>query len=203
MKVLTRICALAGLAAGFGALTPRRWPPTSRSASSPRCRGRVSSLGIPYEKGIKAAVAYKSELNGRKIQLVQLDDASDPSTAARNARKLIDEDKVDVIIGPPARPTRWPIAVVARDQDAADPRSPDAEPAGTTEGAGWSRCRRPAPLMVRRWSSTWRSGREDGRLHRLLRRLGRPGLRRASSRAPSRPASRSCRTSAMRAPTSR
>ena len=54
--------------------------------------GPVSSLGIPYQKGIQAAVAYKSEINGRKIRLVQLDDASDPSTAARNARKLIDEE---------------------------------------------------------------------------------------------------------------
>src|SRR6476659_3614101 len=61
--------------------------------------GPVSSLGIPYAKGIQAALLYKAEVAGRKITLVQFDDASDPSTAARNARKLIDEDKVDVIIG--------------------------------------------------------------------------------------------------------
>ena len=66
--------------------------------------GPVSSLGIPDDKGMKAAVAYRSEVNGRKVQLVQLDDASDPSTAARNARKLIDEEKVDVIIGTAGSP---------------------------------------------------------------------------------------------------
>jgi branched-chain amino acid transport system substrate-binding protein len=37
--------------------------------------GPVSSLGIPYDKGMTAALAYKSELGGRKIHLIQLDDA--------------------------------------------------------------------------------------------------------------------------------
>ena len=37
--------------------------------------GPVSSLGIPYDKGMKAALAYKSELGGRKIHLIKLDDA--------------------------------------------------------------------------------------------------------------------------------
>src|SRR5688500_5465030 len=59
--------------------------------------GPVSSLGIPYAKGLQAATTYRSDVDGRKVQVVQLDDASDPSTAARNARKLIDEDKVGVI----------------------------------------------------------------------------------------------------------
>ncbi len=52
--------------------------------------GPVSSLGIPYQKGIQAGQAYQSEIDGRKVRLIQLDDASDPSTAARNARKLIE-----------------------------------------------------------------------------------------------------------------
>ena len=32
---------------------------------------------------------------GEKVQLIFLDDASDPSTAVRNAQKLIDDDKID------------------------------------------------------------------------------------------------------------
>src|SRR6476620_9397043 len=66
--------------------------------------GPVSSLGIPYNKGIQAALAYKPTVAGRKVQLIQLDDQSDPSTAARNARKLVDEDKVDVLIGTAGSP---------------------------------------------------------------------------------------------------
>ncbi|MBV2180681.1 MAG: ABC transporter substrate-binding protein [Castellaniella sp.] len=77
--------------------------------------GPVSSLGIPYQKGIQAGQTYQSEINGRKVRLIQLDDASDPSTAARNARKLIEEDKVDAIIGTAGSPGALAIAAVARE----------------------------------------------------------------------------------------
>lgn len=77
--------------------------------------GPGSSIGIPYAKGIQAALAYKGEVSGRKIQLIQLDDASDPSTAARNARKLVDEEKVDVLIGTSGVPGSMAIAAVARE----------------------------------------------------------------------------------------
>ena len=77
--------------------------------------GPGSSLGIPYSKGMQAALAYKSEVNGRKIQLIVLDDASDPSTAARNARKLIEEDKVDVLLGTSGVPSSLAIAQVGRE----------------------------------------------------------------------------------------
>ena len=77
--------------------------------------GPGSSLGIPYSKGMQAALAYKSEVNGRKIQLIALDDASDPSTAARNARKLIEEDKVDVLMGTSGVPSSLAIAQVGRE----------------------------------------------------------------------------------------
>ena len=31
--------------------------------------GPNSSLGVPYAKGMEAAIAYKPEINGRKVQL--------------------------------------------------------------------------------------------------------------------------------------
>jgi branched-chain amino acid transport system substrate-binding protein len=77
--------------------------------------GPGSSIGIPYAKGIQAALAYKGEVAGRKIALVQLDDASDPSTAARNARKLVDDEKVDVLIGTSGVPGSLAIAAVSRE----------------------------------------------------------------------------------------
>jgi branched-chain amino acid transport system substrate-binding protein len=61
--------------------------------------GPGASIGIPYAKGMAAAYEYVATVNGEKIRLIQLDDTSDPSTAARNARKLVEEEKVDVLIG--------------------------------------------------------------------------------------------------------
>src|SRR5262245_39647748 len=61
--------------------------------------GPGSSIGIPYGKGINAAYEYKSTVNGEKVRLIQLDDGSDPSAATRNARKLVEEEKVDLLIG--------------------------------------------------------------------------------------------------------
>src|SRR5690349_11143003 len=61
--------------------------------------GPNASLGLPYSKGMKAAQTYMGEVAGHKVQLILLDDASDPTTAGRNARKLVQEDKVDVLMG--------------------------------------------------------------------------------------------------------
>ena len=68
--------------------------------------GPNSSLGIPYAKGMQAAVAYKPEINGRKVQLIVLDDGSDPTNAGRNARKLVEEEKVDILMGSSGVPVR-------------------------------------------------------------------------------------------------
>jgi len=77
--------------------------------------GPNSSLGVPYAKGMQAAVAYKPEINGRKVQLIVLDDNSDPTTAGRNARKLIEEEKVDIIMGTSGVPSAIAMAQVARE----------------------------------------------------------------------------------------
>src|SRR6478672_11629250 len=61
--------------------------------------GPGASIGIPYEKGILASHAYAEKIGDHKIKLIRLDDASDPSAATRNARKLVEEEKVDVLMG--------------------------------------------------------------------------------------------------------
>ena len=66
--------------------------------------GPVSSIGIPNAKGIAAGQAYISEIGGEKIRVIQLDDGSDPTASARNARKLVEQDKVDVLIGTSGAP---------------------------------------------------------------------------------------------------
>ena len=68
--------------------------------------GPNASIGIPYSKGVAAGVAFKDEVNGIKLKVIQLDDASDPSTGTRDARKLIEEDKVDVLMGRAIRRSR-------------------------------------------------------------------------------------------------
>ena len=109
--------------------------------------GPVSSLGLPYAKGMQAAVVYKPEVAGHKVQMIQLDDASDPSTAARNARKLIDEDKVDVIIGTAGSPGALAIAAVARETKTPLISIANANLPGE-EGAWMVTLPQPAPLMI-------------------------------------------------------
>jgi branched-chain amino acid transport system substrate-binding protein len=109
--------------------------------------GPVSSLGIPYAKGMQAALAHKPEIAGRKVQMIQLDDASDPSTAARNARKLIAEDKVDVIIGTAGSPGALAIAAVARETKTPLISIANANLPGE-EGSWMITVPQPAPLMI-------------------------------------------------------
>jgi branched-chain amino acid transport system substrate-binding protein len=109
--------------------------------------GPVSSLGIPYAKGIQAGVAYKAEVNGHKVQMIQLDDGSDPATAARNARKLIEEDKVDVVIGTAGSPGALAIAAVARETKTPLISIANANLPGE-DGAWMVTLPQPAPLMI-------------------------------------------------------
>ena len=95
MKTSTRItAALLGTGLALNALAADLKIGVISSMSGP-----VSALGIPYAKGIQAAAALQPEIAGHKVQVILLDDASDPTIAARNARKLVTEDKVDVLIG--------------------------------------------------------------------------------------------------------
>src|SRR6187455_1297718 len=72
--------------------------------------GNGASIGIPYSKGIKAALQYQSEVGGEKITVIELDDGADPSASTRNARKLVEENKVDILIGTATAPSTMAIA---------------------------------------------------------------------------------------------
>jgi branched-chain amino acid transport system substrate-binding protein len=77
--------------------------------------GPISAQGLSSAKGIQAGLKYQDTVNGHKITVIQLDDASDPSASVRDARKLIDQDHVDVLIGTSGVPGAMAIAAVARD----------------------------------------------------------------------------------------
>ena len=148
MRVLFRNTALAGLVMGLGAITAAQALAADiKVGFITSLSGPVSSLGIPYDKGMKAAYAYKAEAGGHKIQLVRLDDASDPTTAARNARKMIDEDKVDIIIGTAGSPGALAIAAVARETKTPLISIANAKLDGE-EGAWMITLPQPAPLMA-------------------------------------------------------
>ncbi len=148
MKPFNVTRALARAVIGISALGAlSSWATDLKVGFITSLSGPVSSLGIPYEKGMRAALAYKSELAGRKIQVIQLDDASDPSTAARNARKMIEEDKVDIIIGTAGSPGALAIAAVARETKTPLISIANANLNGE-EGAWMVTLPQPAPLMV-------------------------------------------------------
>jgi len=58
--------------------------------------GPNATNGIPYRN---AAEVFPKTLGGAPVRWILLDDATDPTTAVKNTRKFVDEDKVDVIIG--------------------------------------------------------------------------------------------------------
>lgn len=66
--------------------------------------GPVSSIGIPNAKGIAAGETFIGEVGGEKVRVIQLDDGSDPSASTRNARKLVEQEKVDILIGTSGAP---------------------------------------------------------------------------------------------------
>jgi branched-chain amino acid transport system substrate-binding protein len=75
--------------------------------------GPVSSIGIPNGKGVAAGQAYRAEVGGETIRVIALDDASDPTTAARNARKLVEQEKVDFLLGTSGAPQTFAMASAA------------------------------------------------------------------------------------------
>ncbi len=74
--------------------------------------GPGASLGIPYKNTFDV---LPDTLGGEKVEYIIVDDATDTTTAVRNARKLIDQDKVDLIIGSSSVPTAISVAGIAQE----------------------------------------------------------------------------------------
>lgn len=72
--------------------------------------GPAASLGIPERNTVQM---LPQEIGGEKINYIVLDDATDTTAAARNSRKFVNENKVDVIIGSTTVPTSAAVAPVA------------------------------------------------------------------------------------------
>ena len=72
--------------------------------------GPAASLGIP-EKNTFALLP--TTIGGQKVNYIVLDDATDPTAATKNIKKLISENKVDVVVGSSTTPSSLAMMDVA------------------------------------------------------------------------------------------
>jgi branched-chain amino acid transport system substrate-binding protein len=116
--VLTRSAAIVG-AASTGLLLPQ-----IARAQSNKVRvglmlpytGTFAQLGVAIENGVRMAIDEKGgKLGGREIEWFKVDDESEPSKGVENANRLVQRDKVDVLIGTVHSGVQMGIQKVARD----------------------------------------------------------------------------------------
>ncbi|MHC2895311.1 branched-chain amino acid transport system substrate-binding protein [Bradyrhizobium barranii subsp. barranii] len=111
--------------------------------------GPVSSIGIPNAKGIAAGQAYVGEIGGEKVRVIQLDDASDATASARNARKLVEQEKVDILIGTSGAPQTLAMATAAIEMKVPMIAVSPIAPVPPGDGGPWVvQTPQPTPLLV-------------------------------------------------------
>ena len=76
--------------------------------------GPAASLGIPEKNTI---ALLPTTIAGQKVNYIVLDDATDPTAATKNIKKLIGENKVDVMIGSTTTPNSLAMMDVAVDSE--------------------------------------------------------------------------------------
>ena len=76
--------------------------------------GPAASLGIPEKNTI---ALLPTSIGGQKVNYIVLDDATDPTAATKNIKKLISENKVDVVIGSSTTPNSLAMMDVAADNE--------------------------------------------------------------------------------------
>ncbi|QDL38115.1 ABC transporter substrate-binding protein [Rhodoferax sediminis] len=90
--------------------------------------GPASGLGIPIKNEI---ALWPKSIDGEKLNVIVLDDATDPTQGVKNARRFVTEDKVDLIAGSVATPVAIPMAAVAAEAETVQlSLSPSALPPG-------------------------------------------------------------------------
>ena len=78
--------------------------------------GTFAQLGVAIENGVRMAINEQGgKLGGREIEWFKVDDESEPAKAIENANKLVQRDKVDVMIGTVHSGVQMGIHKVARE----------------------------------------------------------------------------------------
>ena len=116
---LKRMLPLALAAALFGSGVHAQIKIGVVSSSS----GPVALVGIPQKNTV---ALLPKEIAGQKVEYFSLDDASDPTASVSAVKKLINEDKVDALIGPSGSPNAMGVI-----QFAAQAGVPMLAPVGT------------------------------------------------------------------------
>ncbi|MCK6412859.1 MAG: ABC transporter substrate-binding protein [Azonexus sp.] len=106
---MSRKLALAVLAAFSTAALAEINIGVSVSATGP-----AASLGIPEKNTI---ALLPTTIGGQKVNYIVLDDATDPTAATKNIKKLISENKVDVVIGSTTTPNSLAMMDIAVDNE--------------------------------------------------------------------------------------
>ncbi|MDO9132213.1 ABC transporter substrate-binding protein, partial [Hydrogenophaga sp.] len=116
--VLTRSAAVIG-AASTGLLLPEL-----ARAQSDKVRvgfmlpytGTFAQLGVAIENGFRMALNEQGgKLGGREVEFFKVDDESNPAKGIENATRLVQRDKVDVLVGTVHSGVQMGIHKVARD----------------------------------------------------------------------------------------
>jgi branched-chain amino acid transport system substrate-binding protein len=110
MKLTPKVLAAVLAAASAGAVLAQ----DIKVGVNVSATGPAASLGIPERNTIQL---FPQTIAGHKVQYIVLDDASDTTTAVKNARKLISEDKVDVLMGSTITPNSLAMIDVAAETE--------------------------------------------------------------------------------------
>ncbi|QIM47906.1 ABC transporter substrate-binding protein [Pusillimonas sp. DMV24BSW_D] len=100
----------AGLCVFIGSTVQAQKPVTIGVTIS--STGPAASLGIAQRNTVEL---FPETLGGRPVNYVVLDDATDPSQATRNARRLVEVENVDAIIGSSTTPNNLAVAEVSNE----------------------------------------------------------------------------------------
>jgi branched-chain amino acid transport system substrate-binding protein len=110
MKIFSKNWHLAAIAAAALAL-PQAAQAEIKVGVTIAATGSAAALGVPARNTFTEL--WPKEIAGEKVNLILLDDASDPNQATTNARRLVTEDKVDVLVGSSITPSSMAVAGVA------------------------------------------------------------------------------------------
>ncbi|MBI4966706.1 MAG: amino acid ABC transporter substrate-binding protein [Rhodospirillales bacterium] len=119
MKSILRAILLAGLAV-LGTLAPAQAQQPIKIGMAVSQTGTLGGGGRAALLGVKMWVEdvnAKGGLLGRKVELIAYDDQSQPSTTPTLYTKLLDVDKVDLLIGPYASVPTAPIMPIIKQRD--------------------------------------------------------------------------------------
>ncbi len=72
--------------------------------------GPTSALGIASKNSI---ALWPTSIAGQKLNIIMMDDATDPTQASKNARRMVTENQVDILLGSSSTPTANAVAAVA------------------------------------------------------------------------------------------